>query len=140
MGSQLWDPNNVGLIDMKSNKIVAEVPTGIRPGPIASGFGSIWVGNMNDRTLTRVDPKTRAQIQTISLGDRTPTGVAAGAGGVWVANGILGSITRVDPQYNRAGEAISVTQGSDAGSCSVRWRRGVGGLRRIDAGPPRSFE
>ncbi len=38
--------NHVGVIDPQTNEIVAEVPVGIRPGPIAAGAGSIWVGNL----------------------------------------------------------------------------------------------
>ena len=53
-------PNHVGLIDPTTNEIVAEVPVGIRPGPIAAGAGSIWVGNLDDRTLTRIDVAQRA--------------------------------------------------------------------------------
>ena len=54
-GLSVVDPNNVGVIDPKTNEIVAEVPVGIRPGPIAAGEGSVWVGNTGDRTLTRVE-------------------------------------------------------------------------------------
>ncbi len=48
-------PNHVGVIDTRTNRIVAEVPVGIRPGPIAIGAGSVWVGNLEDRTMTRID-------------------------------------------------------------------------------------
>jgi YVTN family beta-propeller protein len=112
------DANNVGVIDLKSNRIVAQVPVGIRPGPVATGFGSVWVGNLEDRTLTRVDQAKQAQIATIPLENRTPTAVAAGAGGIWVAHGILGLITRIDPEYNRPGEPISrpAERGSPGGT------------------------
>src|SRR5262249_47048997 len=42
------DPNHVGLIDPNTDKVVAQVQVGIRPGPVAAGFGSIWVGNLDD--------------------------------------------------------------------------------------------
>jgi YVTN family beta-propeller protein len=112
-------PNNVGVIDPKSNTIVAAVPTGIRPGPVAVGSGSVWVGNLDDRTLTRIDPKTRTQAGTVSLENRTPTGVAVSPGAVWVAHGLLGSVSRVDPQYNRVTKTATVTERSDAGSVAV---------------------
>ena len=42
-------PNHVGVIDPETNDIVAEVPVGIRPGPVAAGDGSVWVGNLRIR-------------------------------------------------------------------------------------------
>src|SRR5215211_5990836 len=45
-------PNSVGVIDPKTNRVVDEVPVGIRPGPIAFGGGRVWVGNLDDRDLT----------------------------------------------------------------------------------------
>jgi class 3 adenylate cyclase len=94
-------PNHLGLIDAKTNDIVAEVPVGIRPGPVTAGAASIWVGNLEDRTLTRVDSVRRAATATISLDRRTPTGVATGLGAVWVAHGRSGQLSRVDPQINQ---------------------------------------
>jgi YVTN family beta-propeller protein len=92
-------PNHVGLIDPKTNEVVAEIPVGIRPGPVAAGAGSVWVGNLVDRDLTRIDPRRRMAIGTISLGNRTPTGLAVGAGFVWVAHGLRGELTRVEPEF-----------------------------------------
>ncbi len=113
------DANNVGVIDAKTNEIVAQVPVGIRPGPIATGPGAVWVGNLDDRTLTRIDPAKRTQAANVPLDNRTPTGVAASSTAVWVAEGRLGSVTRVDPQYNQAGNPIPATERSDAGSVAV---------------------
>ena len=109
------DPNYVGVIDVKTNKIVAQVPVGLRPGPIATVPGAVWIGNLDDRTLTRIDPSTRTQAANVPLDNRTPTGLAATPTAVWVAHGILGSISKVDPQYNLAGAPVSVTQGSNEG-------------------------
>jgi YVTN family beta-propeller protein len=113
------DPNNVGVIDVKTNEIVAQVPVGIRPGPIASSPGAVWIGNVDDRTLTRIDPSTRTQAANVPLENRTPTGLAVSPSAVWVAHGRLGSISKVDPQYNRLVDTITVTQSSDAGSVTV---------------------
>jgi YVTN family beta-propeller protein len=88
---------------------VAEIPTGKRPGPVAASRGSVWVGNLDDRTLTRIDSRQRAFAATISLDNRTPTGVAADAGGVWVAHGFLGSVSHVDPQFGRVTRTLQLT-------------------------------
>jgi YVTN family beta-propeller protein len=94
-------PNSLAIIDPKTDRVVTSVPVGIRPGPVAVGAGSIWVGNLDDRTLTRIDVRKQQPVANISLGDRTPTGLAVGAGAVWVAHGRLGQLSRVDPEFRR---------------------------------------
>ena len=115
-------PNAVGVIDPTSNKIVDEVPVGIRPGPVAGGDGSVWVGNLDDRTLTRIDGGERSVAATVSLDNRTPTGIAVGLGAVWVAHGVLGEISRVDPQFGqvtRTTKAGGTAFGSSTGSVAL---------------------
>jgi YVTN family beta-propeller protein len=114
--------NHVGLIDPETNEIVAEVQVGIRPGPVAAGEGSIWVGNLDDRTLTRIDAAERTLTATIPLDGRTPTGIAVGLDAVWVAHGLRGDLSRVDPQFGEVAESIPVggtAFGSPNGSVTV---------------------
>jgi YVTN family beta-propeller protein len=118
-------PNSVAIIDAGSNRVVGSVSTGIRPGPVAADEASVWVGNLDDRTLTRIDPVARAPAATISLDRRTPTGVATGEGAVWVAHGRLGELSRVDPQFNQVGETIDVT-GHEAGGGAQQGTVAVG--------------
>ena len=49
-------PNEVAAIDTRSDRVVGAVPVGTRPGPIAFGSGSLWVANLDDQTISRVDP------------------------------------------------------------------------------------
>jgi YVTN family beta-propeller protein len=106
--------NAVGVIDPATNRIVAEVPVGIRPGPVAAGDGSVWIGNLQDRTLTRIDVEQRSAAATITLENRTPTGVAVGEGAVWVAHGLRGQLSRVDPQFNQVTNTIDVAGAASA--------------------------
>jgi class 3 adenylate cyclase/streptogramin lyase len=101
--------NRVGVIDPQTNEIVDEIPVGIRPGPLAVGEGSVWVGNLQDRTLMRIDTGQRSAAGTVTLDNRTPTGIAVGARAVWVAHGLLGSVSRVDPQFGRVTSTLEVT-------------------------------
>ena len=101
-------PNHVGLIDPAKNQIVDEIPVGIRPGPLAVGSGSVWVGNLQDRNLTRIDPAQRSAAGTVSLENRTPTGIAVGEGAVWVPHGLLGQLSRIDPQFGQVLNTIDV--------------------------------
>lgn len=100
--------NHVGVIDAETNEIVAEIPVGIRPGPVAAGAGFLWVGNVDDRTLTRIDVGQRSTAATFSLDNRTPTGIAVGLGVVWVAHGLRGEVSRVDPQFGQVTRSIPV--------------------------------
>jgi YVTN family beta-propeller protein len=113
-------PNHVGVIDQETNTIVAEIQVGIRPGPVVVGGGSVWVGNLDDQTLTRIGAATRSTTATIPLDDRTPTGVAFGEGAVWVAHGQRGELSRVDPQFEQLTDTLDVaTPSSQLGAVAV---------------------
>ncbi|MGZ8694087.1 MAG: adenylate/guanylate cyclase domain-containing protein [Gaiellaceae bacterium] len=123
-GLDAIQPNNVGVIDPQTNTIVAEIPVGLEPGPVAAGAGSgpVWVGNMHDRSLTRIDPATRAPTGTFSLDGRTPTGIAVGLGAVWVAHGPRGAVSLVDPQFGTLTRTTKVADrafGSPNGSITL---------------------
>jgi YVTN family beta-propeller protein len=102
--------NSIGIIDPADDQIVAEIPVGIRPGPVVAAAGALWVGNLEDRTLARIDPRKRKVAAFVTLGNRTPTGVAAGSRAVWVAHGLRGELSRVDPQFNRVTATRRVTR------------------------------
>ena len=108
-------PNHVAAIDTETNEIVSEVAVGIRPGPIAVDGDDVWVGNLQDRTLTRVSAADRTISGTIALDNRTPTGLAISPGSVWVAHGALGQVSRVDPQF---GSVASTTDAPSAAGIS----------------------
>jgi DNA-binding beta-propeller fold protein YncE len=113
-------PNHVGVIDPETDTVVAEVAVGSDPGPVASGAGSIWVGNLQDRTITRISLRRRARTATIQLDGRTPTGLAFGAGALWVAHGLRGQLSRVDRRSNRVTKTIEVADpGSTRGAVAV---------------------
>jgi YVTN family beta-propeller protein len=114
--------NNVGVILPKTNTIVSQIPVGSRPGPIADGYGSLWVGNLQNKSLTRIDPRRLKAATPISLGKRTPTGLAVGAGAVWVALGRQGELSRVDPQFGRVTKTVRAAgpaPGARVGSVAV---------------------
>ena len=58
-GGTVVAPNSVAIIDPESNSVIGSIPVGIRPSAIAVGEGAVWVGNLDDRTLSRIDPATR---------------------------------------------------------------------------------
>ena len=128
-------PNYVGLIDPRAGEVRSAVPVGIRPGPIAAGAGSIWVGNLDDRSLTRIDLRRREAVATVSLNGRTPTGIALSDNEVWVAHGRGGEVSRVEPRFGQT-TTIAVDIPAVRGAHWIGGRRRsrrVGGLRRLHA-------
>jgi YVTN family beta-propeller protein len=106
-------PNSVAVVDPENGRVVQDITVGTRPGPITFGAGSIWVGNLDDRAVTRIDARQRTVLRSsITLDNRTPTGLAFGFDAVWVAHGRLGQVSRIDPQFD---DVSQPTQVVDAG-------------------------
>jgi YVTN family beta-propeller protein len=128
-------PNSVAVIDPKTNKVVADVKVGTRPGAVTYGESAVWVANPDDSTLSRIIPKTREVERSIPMEGVVPSDVAAGAGGVWVADGRSNEIVRVSPDANRVVDrfdtehcggyeaTIAVGEGSVWFVCGVRLAR-----------------
>ncbi len=92
--------NVVGMIGPGGTpKVSAAVPVGQRPTAIAPGFGSVWVTNSADNSVSRVNPRSHDQV-AIPVGT-SPSGVAVGAGAVWVANSEDATVSRIDPATSR---------------------------------------
>ena len=82
-----------------SGSIADTVPVGARPVAITSGAGSLWVANLDDRSVTRVDASSGRAVRTISVG-KTPTALAGTRTAVWVADA-TGDVSSIDPSYDR---------------------------------------
>jgi YVTN family beta-propeller protein len=104
-------PNSVAGIDTQSNRVVAQVGVGARPSAIAYGSRSLWVANLDDQTISRVNPRTLQALRTLSLG-APPTGIAAAGGRVWVVSspptGQHVSVNGIDPQFNSIGRTVRI--------------------------------
>ncbi len=133
-------PNSLGAIDPASGRIVAEIPVGARPGALAFGSGSLWVANLDDRTISRVDPEGDAVLRTIPVGD-SPLDVTTAAGAVWSVSTVPGAdsvtVRRIDPGFDEIVKTIRVAS-FPQGSASVAAGRGIwvapslGLLTRLD--------
>jgi ABC-type transport system substrate-binding protein/DNA-binding SARP family transcriptional activator len=106
-------PNSVAEIDVRSGRVVGAAPVGVRPGPIAFGSGSLWIANLDDQTISRVDPVTLGTLANIPL-SAPPMGLAASADGVWVvepnANPAQSSVSvsRIKPRFNTPDKTVQV--------------------------------
>ncbi len=77
------------------------------PTAVLSAFGSIWVANHVDGTVSRLEPSTGQQQATIPVGDG-PNALGTAAGSLWVANEFGGSITAIDPATSTVGQTVPV--------------------------------
>jgi YVTN family beta-propeller protein len=92
-------PNTAAVIDPGHGRVVAQIPVGIRPGPIVASDDAVWVANLEDRSVSRLDPETKVLVRTIST-TSVPTGLAVDRNRVWVA-GSDGTLSWIDARYNR---------------------------------------
>ena len=111
-------PNSVAVIDPETNDVVDAIGVGDSPGPIAAGSGSVWVVNLNDRTLTKIDPAARSVVQSVGLpvesGFAAPILLLAAAGDdVWVWACHL-SLFRVDPRSGQVAQELEIFPNSGA--------------------------
>jgi YVTN family beta-propeller protein len=115
--------------------IVATIPLSTTPGSPVVGAGSVWVPNMADGTLSRVDPQSNRVVSTIGVGDPgrllaagcgassvhavppgsydvrrcdIPSGVAVGGGSAWVTRNDAVAISDVDLATNELRPPIPI--------------------------------
>jgi virginiamycin B lyase len=108
--------NTVTRVDPNANRIVEHIPVGARPcSGLAAGFGSLWVPNCGDKTVSRVDLRTGKVTATWSLTiGSSEGGVAVGAGSFWMMTDAKGTLARVDPATNTVIKTIPIASGSYA--------------------------
>jgi ABC-type transport system substrate-binding protein/class 3 adenylate cyclase len=90
--------NSIVALD-PSGSIADTISVGARPVAIASGAGALWVANLDDQSVSRVDMSSRQAVRTIPIGD-APTSLAATRTAVWVTDG-TGDVSKIDPRYDR---------------------------------------
>jgi DNA-binding beta-propeller fold protein YncE len=110
-GGSLWVVdrlvNGVTRIDLARPRKRSFVPVGSDPIAGAFGFGSMWVANSDDGTVSVIRPGV-VDAQTIDVSEK-PYGIAVGEGGVWVGSYQDSTVTRIDPELRRVMKRISIT-------------------------------
>jgi YVTN family beta-propeller protein len=102
--------NSVAVIDPRTNRVVADVPVGLRPSGVAAGEDAVWVANEDASTVSRIDPKSRKVTDTIRVGAHA-TDIAVGSGAVGVANGDDETVTRIDSRFDSVQDSIDLGAG-----------------------------
>lgn len=111
-GTGIAAPNSVAVIDPASIEVVDAVPVGESPGPIVAGGGSLWVVNLNDRTLMKIDSAARSVVASVGLpaapGRLSPElRLAVTSDDVWVYACHL-QLLRVDPRSTQIVEELEI--------------------------------
>jgi len=92
-------PNGVARVDPGSSNVVLTKQVGSGPTAIVAAFGSIWVANQLDGTVTRLDPSTGREEATIPV-DEGPNALVAAGGSLWVAHEFDDTVRAIDPDTN----------------------------------------
>jgi len=115
---QVWVSNRpknaVVRLDPKTNTAIDSISVGKSPcSGIAVAFGSVWVPNCGDQTLSRIDAKSGKVTATIPVGiGDSEGGLAAGAESIWIITDKKGTLARLDPATNKTVAEIQVAPGS----------------------------
>jgi YVTN family beta-propeller protein len=89
--------------------IGAPIAVGKGPLGITASAEAMWVSNLMDGTVSRIDPVTNAVVATVPVGD-SPFDIVAGFGSIWVANVHDGKVYRIDPATNLATTTVQTQQ------------------------------
>jgi YVTN family beta-propeller protein len=138
------EANSVGVIEPKTNRIVAQIPVGAAPTRLALAGDDAWILNYGDNSVSRIDTKRRIVLRTVAL-PGPPSGVAADEHGAWavylrssrgVSGGSAGAAF-VDARFNDVARTVVLNrlfQGSNAvalGAGSV-WTADPGFVTRLE--------
>ena len=141
------DSDNVSQVDPETNSVAKNVYVGPSPRAVATGEGGVWVANIDDSSVSKINPRTAERTGVpIEVGQR-PDDLAVGFGSVWVIDNYGGTLTRIDPDtLSVQGDEIDVgshPRGVKTGFGYVWVANGEDGtVTRIDpetlapAGPP----
>jgi YVTN family beta-propeller protein len=106
--------DSVAVLDPATGRIEAVVGVGHTPTAVTVGADAVWVLNADDRTITRIDARTR-RVSTFAT-DATPTDLAAAPDGLWVGNGrslpdaqFVGPVTTSVSQLDNTTHAVRET-------------------------------
>lgn len=80
--------------------VVARIATGEEAAGVAVDGAAVWVTNIFEDTVSRIDPATNVVTATIAV-PGFPTGIASDGATVWVTHLRSGVLTRIDAQTNQ---------------------------------------
>jgi peptide/nickel transport system substrate-binding protein len=88
---------SIGFVS-PAGKVEGQVPVS-GSGSLAVLGHTLWFGNGDDKTVERVDLRTRKLVHPFVSVESGIAGMTAGFGAVWVVDGTDPALLRVDPRY-----------------------------------------
>jgi YVTN family beta-propeller protein len=89
--------NAVAVIDPARNAVVHQIAVGARPADISAGAGGVWVDNLDDNSISEIDPKSATVKRTLSIDGASIDALAAGRDTVWTIDYARATATKIDP-------------------------------------------
>lgn len=86
--------DSIAEIDGNNGRVEHWFAVGKTPTAVAVTPSATWVTSFDDRTVVRIDLRSRRQ--SVVGAAATPTGIAAGREGVWVISSFDGTVERLD--------------------------------------------
>jgi ABC-type branched-subunit amino acid transport system substrate-binding protein len=133
--------SGVAAIDAKGD-VAAFVDTTTVPSNVAVGEGGVWFLTTQDRTVSRIDPRSRKVVSTFEM-PGIPSDIAVGAGSVWVGTvggntdvNTTGSVSKIDPATGKVVRTVRLP-GKGSGWASVGYPGIVVGDGAVWAPNPR---
>jgi len=118
---QLVSANAVAIIDPASNRVADQAPVGANPQAIAFGSGGLWVANLDDRTVSHIDPQTK-QATAISIGAPV-SGLAATGAAVWTVSDAptrgVAILRKINPRFQSVGKPRLLPEGFGLQAASI---------------------
>ncbi len=102
-------PDSLVRIDPRTNKVVDVIRVGRSPGKVVAGYGSVWVVDAKDETLTRVSARSGRADLVGGLRLAKPAGlVAAGGRGLFAGSFAESELVHIDPSTLAVDERLKL--------------------------------
>ncbi len=108
--------DSIARINAKTNQLGDAIAGFHKPcGGAVNAFGSLWVPNCGDQTITRVDLKTAKITATLPVGTGSALpALAATSDSVWVLTDTRTTLSRIDPQQNQVVAELRLPAGCNS--------------------------
>ena len=112
--------------------VVVKVPVGIQPGQMAAAYGSVWVPNYGQSTISRIDPATDTATAIETAAGPGVRSARCGRGSLlWIGNCDAGTPGRHQFDDLELERTLNVA-GSRSGNRRQLWVAGDDGFARVD--------